>query len=82
MPDKSQYAIQFAANEEITFLDTNLSTDELYVATYDKTTQRGNFYIYDCKDVRTDNAAAVKAKAEYKNCAGRISSVMYKPSIQ
>lgn len=82
LPDKSQYAIQFAANEEITFLDTNLSTDELYVATYDKTTQRGNFYIYDCKDVRTDNAAAVKAKAEYKNCAGRISSVMYKPSIQ
>lgn len=82
LPDKSQYAVQFGANEEVTYIDTNLMTDELYVATYDKTTQRGNFYIYDCKDVRTDNASAVKPKAEYKNCAGRISNIVYKPSIQ
>ena len=82
LPDKSQYAIQLGGNEEITFIDTNLIADELYVATVDKSTQRGNFYIYDCKDVRTDNATAVRPKAEYKNCAGRISNVMYKPSIQ
>ena len=82
LPDKSQYAVQFGANEEVTYIETNLSSDEMYVATYDKTTQRGNFYIYDCKDVRTDNASAVKPKAEYKNCAGRISNVIYKPSIQ
>ncbi|MBO5057940.1 MAG: PKD domain protein [Prevotella sp.] len=82
LPDKSQYAIQLGNNEEVTFIDTNLIADELYVATVDKSTQRGNFYIYDCKDVRTDNATAVRPKAEYKNCAGRISNVMYKPSIQ
>lgn len=82
LPDKSQYAVQFGANEEVTYIDTNLSADELYVATYDKSSKRGNFYIYDCKDVRTDNATAVKPKAEYKSCAGRISNVIYKPSIQ
>lgn len=82
LPDKSQYALQFGSNEEITFMDVNLSTDELFVATYDNTSKRGNFYIYDCKDVRIDNATAVKPKAEYKSCAGRISNIVYKPSIQ
>lgn len=82
LPEKSQAAIKFGASEEVTFLDTNFTTDELYVATYDKTTQRGSFYIYDCKDVRTDNGAAVQPKAAYKNCSGRISSIIYKPSVQ
>jgi hypothetical protein len=82
LPDKNQYALNFDSNEEVTFIDVELSTDELYVATYNKQTQRGSFYIYDCKDVRTDNSAAVKAKKEYKNCCGRITYLMYKPSIQ
>lgn len=82
LPDKSQFAIQFGANEEITFLDVDVNSDNMYVATLDKTTGRGNFYIYECKDVRTDNAASVKPKAVYKNCAGRISDVLYKPSMQ
>lgn len=82
LPDKSQYAVRLGDGEEITFIDTNISADELYVATYDRSAQRGSFYIYDCKDVRTDNAAAVKPKAEYRHCAGRITNILYKPSIQ
>lgn len=82
LPDKSQYAIRFGDEEEITYMDTNLETEELYVATYDKSTERGNFYIYDCGDVRTDNSAGVKAKAAYKGCAGRIKSLIHKPSVQ
>ena len=82
LPEKSQYALQFGSNEEITYMDVNMKTDELYVATYDNGSKRGNFYIYDCKDVRLDNAAAAKPKAEYKSCAGRITNIIYKPSIQ
>lgn len=82
LPNTDQYALQFDANEEVTFIDVNISTEELYVATYDKNTQRGNFYIYNCKDVRTDNASSVKPKETHKSCAGRISYLIYKPSIQ
>lgn len=82
LPSKSEYAIQFGSNEEVTYTNVNLNTEELYVATYDKTTQRGNFYIYDCADVRTDNSSNVQPKESHKSCAGRISYVMYKPSIQ
>ncbi len=82
LPTKDQYAISYDANEEVTFLDINFSTDELYVATYNKTSQRGSFYIYDCKDVRTDNSDAVQPKKAYKNCCGKITYLMYKPSIQ
>ncbi len=82
LPNKDQYAISYSSDEEVTFMDVNLSTDELYVATYNKTSQRGSFYIYDCKDVRTDNSAAVQPKKSYKNCCGKITYLMYKPSIQ
>lgn len=82
LPDKNQYAIRFDSDEEVTYMDTNLETDELYVATYDKTSGRGNFYVYDCRDVRTDNSAGVKAKAAYKGCADRIKGLIHKPSIQ
>lgn len=82
LPNKDQYAIKFGESEEITYMDVNFDTEELYVATYDKNTQRGNFYIYDCKDVSTNNGGNVKAKEEHKGCAGRISYLMYKPSIQ
>lgn len=82
LPNKNQYAIQFGANEEVTYLYVDLATNELYVATYDKNTKRGSFYIYDCADVRTDNAGNVQPKESHKNCAGRISYVIHKPSIQ
>lgn len=82
LPTKDQYAIRYSSDEEVTFMDVNLSTNELYVATYNKTTKRGSFYIYDCKDVRTDNSAAVQPKKSYKDCCGKITYLMYKPSIQ
>lgn len=82
LPTKDQYAIKFSENEEVTYMDTNFDTEELYVATYDKQTQRGNFYIYDCKDVTTNNKGNIQPKEAHKSCAGRISYLMYKPSIQ
>ncbi len=82
LPQKNQPALNFGDNEEVTFLDVNSNNDQLFVATYDKTTKRGNFYIYNCKDVRTDNSANVKPVEEHKSCAGRISYIIYKPSIQ
>ncbi len=82
LPDKSQYAIRFGDGEEVTFLEVNISTNELFVGTYDKTSRRGSFYIYDCKDVRTDNSASVTPKKAYKDCCGKITYAIYKPSIQ
>lgn len=83
LPNKDQYGIRFDKYEEVTFMDVNIgkNTDELYVATYDKSTQRGNFYIYDCEDVRTNNGSGVKPIASYKDCAGKISYIIYKPRI-
>lgn len=80
-PNKTQYAIQYAAGTEVTYLDINPETDELYVATYDKAKKRGSFYIYDAKDVSLDNRDHVKPKAAHVDCADRISFVMYKPSM-
>lgn len=82
LPGKSQYAYRFSDTEEITCMEVNYDTDELYVGTYDSTTQRGSFYIFSCRDLRTDNSANTQPTASYRNCAGRISSIMYKPSIQ
>lgn len=82
LPTKDQYAIKFSESEEITYMETNFDTEELYVATFDKNTQKGNFYIYDCKDVTTNNHGNIQPKETHKACAGRISYLMYKPSIQ
>lgn len=82
LPTLSQYAIALPDNEEVTFLDVDFSTSQLLVGTYNSSTRRGSFYIYDCADVRTDNASSVKAKKSYKDCTGRISGILYKPSIQ
>lgn len=82
LPTKSQYALKFGDNEEVTFMDTNFDTDELYVATYDNAARRGSLYVYDCKDVRTDNGGNVQPKKVFEHCAGRISSLFYKTSIQ
>lgn len=80
-PNKDQFAIQYADNEIVTYLDVNADTEELYVATYDTTKKRGNFYIYDTKDVKTDNQGDITPKATFKNCADKITGILYKPSI-
>lgn len=82
LPKLNEYALQVPDGEEITCMDTYFSTDELFVATYNSTTRRGSFYVYDCADVRTDNAASVQPKKQWKNCTGRVKSILYKPSIQ
>lgn len=88
LPLESQFSISFPENEEVTFVtintdpDNNSSTqgEDLVIATVDKSTGRGNIYIYDVKDVRTDNPNPAP-KATYKNCADRITYIMYKPRI-
>ena len=62
-------------------MDLDISTEEIYVATYDVTKKRGNFYIYDAKDVRTDNQGKVSPKAVHKDCADKIVSILYKKSV-
>ena len=80
-PMKNEYAVSFAADEVITYMDLDIATEELYVATYSTTTKRGNFYIYDTKDVRTDNQDKATPKAAHKNCADKITGVLYKKSV-
>lgn len=79
-PDKNQAALTYPANEEITYMTVNADTNELIVATADKSTGRGNVYFYNVADVRTDapNAATT---AKYTNCADRISYIVYKPRV-
>ena len=78
---KDEVAISFPTNEEITYMSVNIDTEELYVATYDTTTKRGNFYIYDTADVRADNQTSPAPKKAYRNCADKISSILYKPRV-
>lgn len=88
LPSTSQSALSFPENEEVTFVGINTDPDnnstteseDLLVATADKTTGRANVYIYDIKDVRTDNPNATP-KFEYRNCADRIIEMLYKPRI-
>lgn len=82
LPRLSQAAITFPKNETITFLDTDVAKNLLYIATYDSNTARGNFYVYSCADVATGTAASAEPLKAYKGCADRITSVIYKPSIQ
>ena len=80
LPSTSQAALSFPADEEVTFMTINTSNDDLLVATANKNTGRGNVYIYESANVRTDMPGA-KAKAEYKDCADRISNIFYKPRV-
>ncbi len=82
LPKLSEYAIAFPENEEVTYMTTNSGTEELYVGTYNSSTRRGSFYIYNCADVSTGNASSVQPKKVYKDCTGRIKDIMYKQSIQ
>lgn len=82
-PDKNQYCIELPSDEEITclWMDQHLTGSEtLVIATVNRQSGRGSVYFYDPKDVRTDNPDP-DPKARYKDCAGRISSVTYKPRI-
>ena len=79
MPSIEEYALQFPANETITFMSVP-NDEELYVATYDSSTKRGNFYIYSLADVRTDNPNAAP-KESFKSCADKITNIISKGSI-
>lgn len=81
LADKSRPSISFPSNEVVTYTYVNMETEELYVATYDTTTKRGNFYIYNTSDVRADNLSSPTPKESHLSCADRITSIMYKPSM-
>ena len=84
LPSPSQWALELPSNEEITFIGMDLTSvsgsEVLVVATADKATGRGSVYFYDPANVRTDNPGAAPTKT-YKNCADRISQVVYKKRI-
>ena len=80
-PKKDQYILDFGAGEIITAMKINVTTEQLYVATQTTSTGRGNFYIFNCADLRTDNQGKVKPVQEYKNCADKITDIIYKPRV-
>lgn len=81
MPEKSEYAIKFPDNEKVTYLTTNDSDKELYVATYNSTTKRGSFYIYNLGDVKLDNQGSIKPKETHKNIADKITYLFKKSTL-
>lgn len=81
LPLKSEYAIGYPSSEAVTFISVDTDTEQLYVATYDSATKRGNFYIYSTADVRTDNQNKAVPVAEHKAVADKIIDVVYKPSM-
>lgn len=82
LPTLDQPAIAFDEGEAVTCMEVRLSTDELLVATYSEARGRGSFYVYSCADVRTDNSASVAPKQAWRDCTGRVGSILYKPSVQ
>ncbi len=80
LPKKSQYVYDFG-NETITATALNMENEQLYVATQSASTGRGNFYIFNCADLRTDNQGKVKPVEEYKDCADKITAIVYKPRV-
>ncbi len=79
-PKKEEWVYDFGS-EIVTSLSSNTSFEQVYVATMDPATHRGNFYIFNAKDLSTTNHGNVKPYMEFRNCADRISAVLYKPSI-
>jgi len=87
-PSKSEFSIQYPSDEEVTFITINTNPDnntategeDLIVATANKNTGRGNVYIYDVRDVRTNNPNP-EPKAVYRDCADRIFQILYKPRV-
>lgn len=80
LPKKSEFAVSFSAGEVITYMDISVGTEEIYVATYNETTKRGSFYIFDAKDIRTDQQGNITPKVVHKDCADKIVNVLYKES--
>lgn len=80
-PKKNQFIYDFGTGETITAMSINLNTEQLYVATQTTATGRGNFYIFNCADLRTDNQGKVKPVETYKDCADKITSIVLKPRI-
>ena len=81
LPKKTEAALRFPVNEVVTYMYVNIDTEELYVATYDTITKRGNFYIYNTLDVRADNQTSPTPKATHLNCADKITNILYKPRM-
>ena len=67
--------IAYPAGEEITCLNVNVATNELYVGTYTEATGRGNVYIYDVESLRQGN---VQPKREFPQSTDRIADIRYK----
>ena len=67
--------ITYPAGEEITCLNVNVATNELYVGTYTEATGRGNVYIYDVESLRQGN---VQPKREFPQSTDRIVDIRYK----
>lgn len=81
MPDKNQWAVEMPSGETITCMNLNARNDEIYVGTMTTSTGRGNFYIFKCTDIKTDNQGMVRPVATHKDIADRISQIIYKPSL-
>lgn len=81
MPEKSEYAIKFPDNEKVTYMTTNDSDKELYVATYNSTTKRGSLYIYNLGDVKLENQNSIQPKSSHKNVADKITYLFKKTTI-
>ena len=67
--------IAYPAGEEITCLNVNVATNELYVGTYTEATGRGNVYIYAVESL---DQGDVQPKREFPQSTDRIADIRYK----
>ncbi len=79
-PKKDEWVYDFG-DEIVTSLSSYTGLEVVFVTTMDPVTHRGNFYVFNTKDLSTTNHGNVKPYMEFRNCADRISAVLYKPSI-
>ncbi len=81
LPKKSQAAITFPADEVVTYMDLDTSKEQILIATYNTTTKRGNFYIYNAGDINPDTPNPIPVESHLQ-CADKINCVLYKPTIK
>lgn len=86
-PSVNESCLRFSSDEEVTYMGisqtrqgSQVTAEDLLVATVNKSSGRGSVYIYNMADVRTDNPNPAP-KAQHLNCADRITNIMYKPRI-
>ena len=79
-PKKDEWVYDFG-DEVVTSLSSYTSFEQVYVTTMDPVTHRGNFYIFNASSLSTTNHGKVEPYMSFKNCADRISAVLYKPSV-